>query len=174
MDHSPQSTPRSKRRPAIVMGAVAATLVVAVTAWTLAPRATKASGPDAARLSIAVVPPVEPVFVAGDVLEVGTLRDGFDRAALERQPQMADTEYRPPDAYAGEPWSEPQALPGTMGRPPAGSTEVAVITSTDPLADGSRLFGFDRRPALPVAAASTTEGEPPPTDTATASQSFFQ
>lgn len=103
-------------------------------------------------LSIAVVPPVEPEVLPGETMEVGTLSDGFDRAALDRaaEPSIFDG-FLPPDAYVGvEP---PPRMP--MPTPVAPETPMGAYqrvvdqariepAPADPLADGSRAFGFDR------------------------------
>lgn len=171
LDHNPPSGSRSKRLSVVVLGTLAVAVLVAATAWTLVPRASRASGPGGPHLSIAVVPPVERVPMAGDVLDVGTLNDAFDRAALDRRPQVADADDLPPEAYAGETWSDPPAPPQrTMSRPVAPTSDVAIVTSTDPLADGSRLFGFDRAPVVPA----PTEGAAPPSDARLGSPTFFQ
>ena len=147
------STPQ--RRRTIVVGAVVATAaVLGLGAWTLAPReaVSRVGGP---ALSIAVVAPVEPVPEPGSILEVGTLSDGFDRAALDRRPEVMEVDYMPPDAYAGEDWPDIEPMTVIRSAPPGPApVPVATVTTTDPLADGSRLFGFDRRrepPASPSA-----------------------
>ncbi|MFC5344052.1 hypothetical protein ACETK8_19075 [Brevundimonas staleyi] len=109
-------------------------------------------GSEAARplgpgISIAVVAPVEPEVLPGETMEVGALNDGFDRAALERAaaPPVDDT-YTPEPAWLGPP------LPAREDTPrmpmPTPVREVRVIESAprpaDPLADGSRSFGFDK------------------------------
>ena len=43
----------------------------------------RVTGPE---LAIAIVPPVEPDVQPGDVMDVGLLNDGFDRASLRRTP----------------------------------------------------------------------------------------
>lgn len=148
-----------------VGGIVAAAVLVGIGAWSLAPRAVSVPTNAGPRLAIAVVAPVEPVPVAGDILEVGTLNDGFDRAALDRPAGMTGADDMPPDAYAGEDWGPPEPVvaprPAYQGPVPA---SVATVTTTDPLQDGSRLFGFDRRPARTPAA------PPPAADTAIQSE----
>lgn len=95
-------------------------------------------------LSIAVVPPVEPEVMPGETMEVGALNDGFDRAMLERvsEPPMDDT--LPPPAWIGdESLGDPSPrmpMPTPVGEPQV--IEVQLPPS-DPLADGSRAFGFD-------------------------------
>lgn len=134
--------------------AVAASVVVAV--WAFTPRGLASSGPSGPALSIAVVAPVEPLVLAGDVLEVGRLTDGFDREALDRSRAAAETGFDQPlpDAYVGEDWP-PLPLPVRAAPPPSPAPVVteATVTTTDPLADGSRNFGFDRRPEAPLAEA---------------------
>lgn len=139
------SSPRDRRLLVFVGGIVAAAAFVA--AWALVPRAASVSPPFGPRLSINVVAPVEPVPVAGGILEVGTLNDGFDRAALDRQAEITIADYVPADAYVGEDWLPVE--PAIDSRPafqPLSPVSVATVTTTDPLQDGSRLFGFDRRP----------------------------
>ena len=98
-------------------------------------------------MSIAVVAPVEPEVLPGETMEVGALNDGFDRAALERaaEPPMDDT-YMPEPAWLGPPLPAPEDTPRMPMPTPV--REVRVIESaprpTDPLADGSRAFGFDK------------------------------
>ncbi|AQR60920.1 hypothetical protein BZG35_04075 [Brevundimonas sp. LM2] len=126
-------------------------------------------------MSIAVVPPREPVLVEGGVLEVGTLSDEFDRAVLERQLEMTDTPYAPQEAYTGSDWSPPPsaAEPQTHAMPSA-PTEDSVITSTDPLADGSRLFGFDRGAIVAPPAVERSASTDAIPQRMSASQDFFQ
>ena len=141
------SSPRDRRRLVFVCGVLASAALVGVGAWTLAPHAVPGSTSAGPRLSIHVVAPIEPVPVAGTILEVGSLNDGFDRAALDRQSEITSADYVPADAYAGEDWPplEPVADPRPAFQQPA-PVSVATVTTTDPLQDGSRLFGFDRRP----------------------------
>lgn len=109
-------------------------------------------------LAIAVVPPVEPEVVPGETMEVGALSDGFDRAALDRPAEASIYEgYLPPDAYIGE--EPPPRMP--MPTPVAQHTPMQAYQQVvdqarierppaDPLADGSRAFGFDTpRPDYP-------------------------
>lgn len=143
---------------------VAAVVIVGVGALAL-------SRPEAVRplgrvLSIAVVAPVEPEVQPGETMEVGALNDGFDRAALERialdgaaEPATDET-YLPPDAYVGETWVPPEVPqmprptpvapvrvsekpPATLPARPVDPVEVEPRRA-DPLADGSRAYGFDR------------------------------
>lgn len=160
------SRSRDPRRPVIVGGIIAAAAVVGIAAWSLAPRAVSVSAPAGPRLSIDVVAPIEPVPLAGDILEVGMLNDGFDRAALDRPPEITTADYMPPDAYVGE--DAPAPEPAVDPRPafqPVATASVATVTTTDPLQDGSRLFGFDRRPVQtsaqpPSAADPAIQSEP--------------
>lgn len=97
-------------------------------------------------LSIAVVAPVEPDVQPGETMEVGALRDGFDRAALERaQAEAVDDTYLPPDAYVGDGWEAPP-VPRAPKPTPVTDHPMADRPPSDPLADGSHLFGFDRIP----------------------------
>lgn len=133
------------RRPRLVAGAVVFTLAaLAVAGWTFAPRGpSDASGRTGPRLAIAVVPPVERDVDPGSILEVGTLNDGFDRAALDRRPEVDDPTLMPAEAYAGEPW--PTLEPVRMPPPtPVAYAPAPAEPVSDPLADGSRAFGFDR------------------------------
>lgn len=96
-------------------------------------------------LAIAVVPPVEPEVLPGETMEVGALSDGFDRAALERVAERPLDDTLPPPAWIGDESlgdSTPR-MPMPTPVSPARTIEVAG-PSTDPLADGSRAFGFDR------------------------------
>jgi len=170
---------RDRRRAFIVAGIVAVAAVIGLAGWTLAPRdAASSSADDRSRLSIDVVAPVEPVPVEGKMLEVGTLNHGFDRSALDRQPDLATADDIATDAYAGEDW--PPLEPVNDDRPMMSQMApmaVATVTTTDPLADGSRLFGFDRRPvATPVEA--PLEAAPQTTtlrsDAAKNTQEFFE
>ena len=96
-------------------------------------------------LAIAVVPPVEPEVLPGETMEVGALNDGFDRAALDRvaEPPLDDT--LPPPAWIGD--ESLGAPPPRMPMPtPVSDTRVIEVAAppADPLADGSRTFGFDQ------------------------------
>lgn len=95
-------------------------------------------------LAIAVVPPVEREVLPGETMEVGVLNNGFDRAMLDRLPAPEIPDTNPGPAWAGlpMPWlDEPPARP-------AAPVVVQVIEKPaprpDPLADGSRAFGFDQ------------------------------
>lgn len=96
-------------------------------------------------LSIAVVAPVEPEVDPGGTMEVGALSDGFDRAALDRVAEAPMDDTLPPPAWIGD-----ESLGDRMPMPtPVSATLVADAglaqggTTGDPLADGSRAFGFD-------------------------------
>ncbi len=103
--------------------------------------------PGGPHLSIAVVPPVERDVEPGSTMDVGDLSDGFDRAALERQPPPEDDTYLPPDAYVGEAWVERMPMPRpveAIGSPMEAYRAVVDRGSVrDALNDGSRSFGFD-------------------------------
>lgn len=160
MDQSPPQTSPDQHRLGLVIGVVVFAGVIGLGAWALAPRAASAPGPSGPRLSIALVAPVEPAPIDGGVLDVGMLNDGFDRAALERSSALALTDTVPLDAYAGEDPPPPNLMPEP--RPlirQTSSSGASIITSTDPLADGSHLFGFDRRAAEPAAPPSVPAEE---------------
>lgn len=102
-------------------------------------------------LAVTVVPPVEPVVDPGTRMDVGALRDGFDRAALERA-EVTDDTWTPPEAYAGvDPETDGVVR---MPRPtPVEEDGMAMRLyrsmvdrepRRDALQDGSRSFGFDR------------------------------
>lgn len=101
-------------------------------------------------LSIAVVPPVEREVLPGETMEVGALSDGFDRAALDRaaEPSIYDG-YLPPDAYVGEEGPPRMPMPTPVQQTPREAYDQVVeqvrieARPADPLADGSRAFGFD-------------------------------
>jgi hypothetical protein len=139
-------------RVRIGLGATAVAAVVAVvglgafaTGGETAPRA---RGP---RLAVTVVPPVEPVVDPGATMDVGELRDGFDRAALERRAEVIDDTWFPPDAYVGAD-PEPQFVRMPMPTPVVEDgmamriyrSMVDRVPGRDALQDGSRNFGFDR------------------------------
>jgi hypothetical protein len=96
-------------------------------------------------LNIAVVAPVEPEVLPGETMEVGALNDGFDRAALERAAeQPTDDTWLPEPAWIGdERLGDP--TPRMPMPTPVNDTRVIEVQPprTDPLADGSRAFGFD-------------------------------
>lgn len=101
-------------------------------------------------LSIAVVAPTEPEVLPGETMEVGALSDGFDRAALDRPAEPSPYDgYLPPDAYAGDVGVPRMPMPTpvqhtTLGADPQVVEPVRVeMRPVDPLADGSRAFGFD-------------------------------
>lgn len=96
-------------------------------------------------LAIAVVPPVEPEVLPGETMEVGALNDGFDRAALERaaEPPLDDT--LPPPAWIGDESLGDPTPRMPMPTPVSNARVVEVdVRPADPLADGSRTFGFDQ------------------------------
>ena len=97
-------------------------------------------------LSIAVVAPVEPEVLPGETMEVGALNDGFDRASLERVAEPPMDETLPPSAWVGPPLSAPEDTPRMPMPTPAEKPRPAEIAQgpTDPLADGSQAFGFDK------------------------------
>lgn len=101
-------------------------------------------------LSIAVVPPVEREVLPGETMEVGALSDGFDRAALDRPAEPSiDDGYLPPDAYVGEEGLPRMPMPTPVRQTPMEAYRHVVdqlrieAKPADPLADGSRAFGFD-------------------------------
>lgn len=96
-------------------------------------------------LAIAVVPAIEPEVLPGETMEVGALSDGFDRAALERVADLPLDDTLPPPAWVGdESLGDPTPrMPMPTPVSPSRIVEVAG-PSTDPLADGSRAFGFDQ------------------------------
>lgn len=97
-------------------------------------------------MAISLVAPTEPEVDPGSTMEVGQLNDGFDRAALERRPDLEDDAYLPPDAYVGEVWVErmPMPTPVDIGSPMEAYRAVVDRGSVrDALNDGSRNFGFD-------------------------------
>ncbi len=136
--------------------AIAGLVVVgglAVTTFALAGRdapAPRATGPE---LAIAIVPPVEPDIQPGDVMEVGHLNDGFDRAALQRQtpPPLMDA---PPERTQTA-WidSTPPPPRRVSSPPPREQVEnrdddrPAPPPPRDQYEGDPRAFGFDvRRP----------------------------
>lgn len=124
-------------------GVIAVAGVLAFTAFSMGGE--RATGPGGPLMAISLVAPVEPEVDPGATMDVGALNDGFDRAALERQPIEDDT-YLPPDAYVGEAWVErmPMPTPVDMGSPMEAYRAVVDRGSVrDALNDGSRNFGFD-------------------------------
>jgi len=95
-------------------------------------------------LAIAVVPPVEPEVLPGETMEVGALNDGFDRAALERVAEPPFDDTLPPPAWIGDE-SLGDPAPRMPMPTPVSDTRLIEIAApaVDPLADGSRKFGFD-------------------------------
>ena len=96
-------------------------------------------------LDIAVVAPVEPEVLPGKTMEVGALNDGFDRAMLERAAeQPVDDTYLPEPAWIGDVrLGDP--MPRMPMPTPVAEPRVIEVEAphADPLADGSRAFGFD-------------------------------
>ncbi len=124
-------------RTDVRMGLAALTVVCVVGTGAFVAGGSEANsflGPD---LSIALVAPVEPVVAPGETMDVGELNDGFDRAVLERLPEPA----------FDDPLPEP--VPRMPMPTPVSDTRVIDVplsaggTTGDPLADGSRAFGFD-------------------------------
>ena len=145
------------RRPRLIVGVVLTALVALVAAgWGLAPRPDAAGRSSGPRMAIRLVTPAEPEISPGEVLEVGPLNDGFDRAALDQAPEVDDPTWTPPGADMG-PQDDLAALP-RMPRPrpvvaedfPAPSP--AMAEEGHPLRDGSRWFGLDRLRADATAA----------------------
>ena len=96
-------------------------------------------------LNIAVVAPVEPAVMPGETMEVGALNDGFDRAVLDRAAvQPFDDTYTPEPAWIGDE-SPGDPTPRMPVPTPVHEARGADIRPplADPLADGSRAFGFD-------------------------------
>lgn len=140
-------------RPEVRLGMI---VFAAVTVVALVAGAVLRGGPEGARmpgreLAIAVVAPVEPEVEPGGTMDVGALNDGFDRAALERR-----TEVPPYDALPEPAWVGDETLGDDLSRKPvpkalpvhevryAEDPASAPQGASDPLADGSRMFGFDR------------------------------
>ena len=122
-----------RHRVAIACLVIAAGL--AVTTFALAGRgapATPATGPE---LAIAIVPPVEPDIQPGDVMDVGALNDGFDRAALQRQAPPPLTDVAQP-AYVDTAWEAP---------PPPAPRRV----HSEPPREADVDHGYDRPPPPP-------------------------
>lgn len=95
-------------------------------------------------LAIAVVPPVEHEVLPGETMEVGALNDGFDRAGLERIAERPLDDTLPPPAWIGDE-SLGDATPRMPMPTPVSDRGVVEVAAppADPLADGSRAFGFD-------------------------------
>ncbi len=138
-------------RPEVLRGlaVVAAVAVVALGAGALGrndPAATRALGQG---LAIAVVAPVEPEVEPGGTMDVGALNDGFDRAVLDRRAEAPAYDALPEPAWIGDESlgedrpREPMPMPVNDVRYVEGPAP-ATAGSSDPLADGSRMFGFDR------------------------------
>jgi predicted small lipoprotein YifL len=136
-----------RRSRSLIRSFMAAASLTALAAC--GPEGARSGGPD---LSVAVVPPVEREVQPGDTMEVGQLNDSFDRAALERVAAAEDETYLPPDAYAGSAIPAdtprmPMPTPVHLDLSPAEAYRIAATggrPARDPLADGSRSFGFDR------------------------------
>ncbi|WP_428151716.1 hypothetical protein [Brevundimonas sp.] len=125
-----------------IAAAVAMIAVIGTSAFVLGGSETGRSfGPG---LAVAVVPPVEPEVLPGETMEVGALNDGFDRAALERaEPPFDDT--LPPPAWVGDASLGDPAPRMPMPTPVSAARVIEVtVPAGDPLADGSRAFGFDQ------------------------------
>lgn len=132
----------------IAVAAATGVAALALAGWSFAPRTDAEGRSLGPRMAISLVAPKEPEITPGEVLEVGTLNDGFDRAALDRAPEIDDPTWMPPDAYAGSddgfaalprmPMPRPIAMedfPPPAPPPPSRG---------DPLRDGSGWFGLDR------------------------------
>lgn len=138
--------PLSRADVRLGLGAVVMVGVIGTGAFLLGD--SEAVRPLGRTLNIAVVAPVEPVVEPGGTMDVGQLNDSFDRAVLERvaEPPMDDT--LPPPAWIGDA-SLGDAVPRMPMPTPVSDTRVVEVplsaggTTADPLADGSRAFGFD-------------------------------
>jgi hypothetical protein len=132
----------------IAVAAATGVAALALAGWSFAPRTDAEGRSLGPRMAISLVAPKEPEITPGNVLEVGTLNDGFDRAVLDRAPEIDDPTWMPPDAYAGAddgfgalprmPMPRPVAMDDFPPPAPPPSAE------RDPLRDGSRWFGLDR------------------------------
>lgn len=164
------------RRPRMIaVAALVGVAGLALAGWSLAPRGAAADsrvlGPE---LAIVTVPPVEPDIQPGEVMEVGTLTDGFDKASLQRraepgyvseygydgleQPTYVATpaEYDRYDASSGvtsgpasaRSVSQPVVSAGPWDRPTPDKQPAPRSESPQgsPLAQIARSFGFDRPP----------------------------
>lgn len=111
----PSSLPSFLSRPAVRYGLLAGAVVsVAVVVAVAAVAGGNGRGSDMSRrmgpgLAIAVVPPVEPTVDPGSTMEVGDLRTGFDKAALDRAAReqaeaRADATLSPIDDWLGGVW----------------------------------------------------------------------
>lgn len=121
---------------------------LAVTTFALAGRGTPVDPVTGPQLAIAVVPPVEPDIQPGDVMEVGHLNDGFDRATLRRPapPPLIDAPYNPPPARVETAWAAP---------PPPAPRRV----SSAPVRETEEDRGYER-PAPPPPPRDEYEGDP--------------
>lgn len=140
---SAMAHPLSRTDVRVGLGVVALVAVIGTGAFMLG--GSETVRPLGRGLNIAVVAPVEPEVLPGETMEVGALNDGFDRAMLERaaEPPMDDT-YLPEPAWIGdERLGDP--TPRMPMPTPVNETRVIEIQPPrpDPLADGSRSFGFD-------------------------------
>ena len=111
-------------------------------------------------LAIAVVAPIEPEVSPGSTMDVGALNDSFDKAALERVADVTPLDTLPDAAWVGPPlvWlgdAETARAPAPVVDPPA-AQPLPAATPSDPLADGSKAFGFDRLQNAHAGAASTS------------------
>lgn len=135
--------PLSRTDVRVGLGVVALVAVIGTGAFMLG--GSEGVRPLGRGLNIAVVPPVEPEVLPGETMEVGALNDGFDRAALERAAQQpVDDTYIPEPAWIGdERLGDP--TPRMPMPTPVSDTRVIEVQPSrpDPLADGSRSFGFD-------------------------------
>jgi hypothetical protein len=133
----------------IAVAAVTGVAALALAGWGLAPRTDSDGRSLGPRMAISLVAPREPEIAEGEVLEVGALSDGFDRAVLDRVAEpVEDPTWMPPDAYAGPndafaalprmPTPRPVTEEDFRGPPPAPPEDRS------PLRDGSRWFGLDR------------------------------
>ncbi len=130
----------------VAVAAVTGVAALALAGWGLAPRTDAEGRSLGPRMAISLVAPREPEITEGEVLEVGTLSDGFDRAALERAAEpVEDPTWMPPDAYAGP----DAALPRMPTPRPVAFEDRSPLPEPppeprQPLRDGSRWFGLDR------------------------------
>ena len=138
--------PMSRTDVRLGLVALAAVGLIGVGAFSLG--GSDATQPLGRMLNIAVVPPVEPVVEPGGTMEVGALNDGFDRAALERVAEAPFDDTLPPPAWIGDETLGDPAPRMPMPTPVSDTRVIEVQPAqsgslADPLADGSRAFGFD-------------------------------
>ena len=151
---------QSLSRPPVLLGVmavvglvIAGVAAVGAFAGGDAPEARR-SGP---AMAITIVAPVEPAIEPGAAMEVGPLRDGFDRAVLDRATlaraaMIADETWSPPEAWADHDGGHddvprmPKPSPAAEDPTPMQAYRAVAQDSRrpDPLNDGSRAFGFDR------------------------------